>query len=179
MNFKVLKSERVYQAYKFDVRQDLIELPNGKTGLYDIVVHSGAVAMLPLDAEGKIHFVRQFRPSTGKPILEIPAGTLEPGEQPEACAQRELREEIGMAPGRLTPLSDFYLAPGYSTERMYLFLAEDLRPETLPADDDEFLKVEKLSIHEAFEAMHSGAIEEAKTMLALFLTRQFLQKRAG
>lgn len=178
MDFKVLKSDLVYKAHKFDVRQDLIELPNGKTGLYDIVVHNGAVAMLPLDAEGQIHFVRQFRPSTGKPILEIPAGTLEPGEQPEACAQRELREEIGMAPGRLTALSDFYLAPGYSTERMYLFLAEDLTPETLPADEDEFLRVEKLSMDEAFRAMQDGTIEEAKTMLALYLARELLQKRS-
>lgn len=179
MGFKVLESHKAYQAFKFHVRQDLIELPNGKTGLYDIVVHNGAVAMLPLDAQGRIHFVRQFRPSTGKHILEIPAGTLEVGEEPSACAQRELREEIGMAAGRLTPLSDFYLAPGYSTERMYVFLAEDLTPEALPPDEDEFLKVEKLSIEEAFAAIHTGAIEEAKSMLALFLLREFLQNRAS
>ncbi|MCW5875714.1 MAG: NUDIX hydrolase [Anaerolineales bacterium] len=179
MDFKVLQSELVYKAHKFDVRRDHIQLPDGRTGDYDIVVHNGAVAMLPLDADGRIHFVRQFRPSTGKRILEIPAGTLEPGEPPEACAQRELREEIGMAPGRLTPLSDFYLAPGYSTERMYIFLAEELTPEELPADEDEFLQVEKLSLAEAFVAMQGGEIEEAKTMLALYLTRELLQKRAG
>ncbi|HEY4718354.1 MAG TPA: NUDIX hydrolase, partial [Anaerolineales bacterium] len=109
-----------------------------------------------------------------KLLLELPAGTLNKGEDPEACAQRELREEIGMAPGRLTKLGEFFLAPGYSTERMHVYLAQDLRPERLPHDDDEVLEVVSLSMQAAFAAIRSGEIEEAKTMLGLYLARELL-----
>lgn len=173
---RVISSSIAYRARVFDVRRDELELPNGHRTTYEIVVHNGAVAMVPVDAAGNILFVRQYRHSTGKQLLEIPAGTLNPGEVPESCAQRELREEIGMAPGRLTKLAEFFLAPGYSTERMYIYLAQDLHPETLPHDDDEDLAVITLSMQEAFTAIQTGEIEEAKTMLALYLTRDHLQK---
>jgi ADP-ribose pyrophosphatase len=160
----------------FDVRRDELELSSGHHAVYEIVVHNGAVAMVPFGADGNIHFVRQYRHSTGKQLLEIPAGTLNKGEDPDACAQRELREEIGKAPGKLTKLAEFFLAPGYSTERMHVYLAQDLRPETLPHDDDEDLEVVTLSMGAAFAAIETGEIEEAKTMLALYLARQYLEK---
>jgi ADP-ribose pyrophosphatase len=176
MPVKILSSEIAYRARVFDVQRDELLLPNGQQSRYEIVVHNGAVSMVPIGPNGEIYFVRQYRHSTGKAILEIPAGTLNKGEEPRACAERELREEIGMAPGKLTLLSDFYLAPGYSTERMWVFLAEDLRPESLPHDDDEDLEVVTMTLHEAFTAMQTGEIEEAKTMLALHLTKQHLSK---
>ncbi|MEX1246872.1 MAG: NUDIX hydrolase [Anaerolineales bacterium] len=177
MEFKTLKSEITYRARVFDVQRDEVRYPSGHKTTYEIVVHNGAVAMVPVDADGGILFVRQYRHTTGKRILEIPAGTLNKGEDPEACAQRELREEIGMAPGRLTRLAEFYLAPGYSTERMHVYLAQDLRPEHLPHDEDEDLDVEKLSMGEAFAAIRNGEIEEAKTMLGLYLAKEFLESR--
>lgn len=178
MPFRTLSSQIAYRAHVFDVRRDEVEYPNGHKTTFEIVVHNGAVAMVPIDPDGNLVFVRQYRHTTGKRILEIPAGTLGKGEDPEACAQRELREEIGMAPGRLSKLADFFLAPGYSTERMYVFLAQDLRAEQLPKDEDEDLDIETLSMDAAFAAVRSGEIEEAKTMLALYLARDFLQKQA-
>ncbi len=176
MPFRTLSSQTVYRARVFDVHRDEVLYPDGRKATFEIVVHNGAVAMVPVDDSGNLIFVRQYRHSTGKRLLEIPAGTLGKGEDPEACAQRELREEIGMAPGRLTKLAEFFLAPGYSTERMHVFLAQDLRPEQLPHDEDEDLDVESLSMQAAFAAIRSGEIEEAKTMLGLYLARAFLQK---
>lgn len=173
---RVLNSKIAYRARVFDVQRDELELASGHKAIYEIVVHNGAVAMVPVAPDGRILFVRQYRHTTGKAILEIPAGTLNKGEDPLACAERELREEVGMAPGKLTKLAEFYLAPGYSTERMWVFLAQDLRPETLPHDDDEDLTIVPLSLDEAFAAMRNGEIEEAKTMLALYLAREALGK---
>lgn len=176
MTVKLLDSKIVYRARVFDVQRDELVLANGQESTYEIVVHNGAVGMVPIGPDGRIHFVRQYRHATGKNILEIPAGTLNKGEEPRACAERELREEIGMAPGKLTLLAEFFLAPGYSTERMWIFIAEDLRPETLPHDDDEDLEVVAMTLDEAFVAMEKGEIEEAKTMLALHLAKDFLSK---
>jgi len=174
MNFRVFCGETVYRARAFEVRRNQILYPDGRQATFDIVAHNGAVAMVPVADNGDIIFVRQYRPTTDKLLLELPAGTLNKGEDPQACAQRELREEIGMAPGRLTKLAEFFLAPGYSTERMHVYLAQDLRPERLPHDDDEVLEVVSLSMQAAFAAIRSGEIEEAKTMLGLYLARELL-----
>jgi ADP-ribose pyrophosphatase len=177
MGYKKLSSKQIHQSRAFAVRRDLIEFPDGRTSEYDIVVHIGAVAIVPLAADGTILFVRQYRPAAERSLLEIPAGTLSPGEPPEACAQRELREEVGMGPGWIEKLNDFFLAPGYSTERMHIYIAGDLRPESLPHDDDEELEVEALTMDEAFAAIATGAIEDAKTIVGLQLARDFLQSR--
>ncbi|MEX2143965.1 MAG: NUDIX hydrolase [Anaerolineales bacterium] len=178
MTFRTISCETLLRARAFEVRRDQIAYPDGRQGAFDIVVHNGAVAMVPVAANGDIVFVRQYRPATGKRLLELPAGTLNKGEDPEACAQRELREEIGMAPGRLTKLAEFFLAPGYSTERMHIYLAQDLRPEILPHDEDEDLEIETLSMQAAFAAFRTGEIEEAKTMLGMYLAREHLVKGA-
>jgi ADP-ribose pyrophosphatase len=177
VSVKTLSSQIAYRARVFDVQRDEVLMPNGHKTIYEIVVHNGAVAMVPIDKDGRIVFVRQYRHTAGKRILELPAGTLNKGEDPYDCAQRELREEIGMAAGRLTKITDFYLAPGYSTERMYVYLAEGLTPESLPHDDDEDLEIEKLSWEKAFAAMKTGEIEEAKTMLGLYLAKELLDRR--
>jgi ADP-ribose pyrophosphatase len=177
MGYKRLSSHEIHKSRAFAVRRDLIEFPDGRSSEYDIVVHIGAVAIVPLTADGQILFVRQYRPAAERALLELPAGTLSPGEPPEACAQRELREEVSMAPGWMEKLADFFLAPGYSTERMHIYIAGDLRPESLPHDDDEELEVESLTLDEAFAAVKSGAIEDAKTIVGLQLARDFLQSR--
>ncbi len=175
--YKTISSELAYRGQKFSVRRDVLESTDGRELIFDTVEHIGAVALVPVDAEGKILLVRQYRHSTGKQLLELPAGTLEPGEPVEETAQRELREEVGMAAGSLTPLAEFYLAPGYSTERMWIFLAQDLRPDALPPDQDEELEVVSLSLDECMAAIASGEIEDAKTMLGLFMARQVLPPR--
>ncbi|MEX1071690.1 MAG: NUDIX hydrolase [Anaerolineales bacterium] len=174
MTHKILKTEVVYKAHAFNVLRDQVQFPSGKVHAMDIVVHTGAVAMVPIDSDGNIVLVRQYRHSAKKALLELPAGTLKKGEDPEACAQRELREEIGMAPGSLIKLADFFLAPGYSTERMWIYLARDLKPERLPGDEDEDLTIEIMSVEQAFAAVKSGQIEDAKTILGVFLAGEVL-----
>ena len=175
MNNEIINSETVYQGRAFKIQRDLIQRPSGPQ-TYDTVHHIGAVAMIPIDADGKILFVRQYRHAARRRLLELPAGTLEEGEPVEDTAQREMREEVGMAPGKLTKLAEFFLAPGYSTERMHIFVAEQLSPEKLPGDEDEDLEIERLTLDEAFAAIRSGKIEDAKTILGLFLFRDFLER---
>ena len=143
---------------------------------FDIVEHVGSVIILPLDADGQLIFVRQYRHAAGLDLLELPAGTLDKDELPETCATREVREETGMAAGKLESLGGFYLAPGYSTEYMYVYLATDLRYDPLEADADEFLTVERFPLKEALSMFESGEIQDAKSLAAILLARKHLEK---
>lgn len=174
MGFEVLKSEKMYSGRAFDVRQDEIRMPDGRTALIDVVDHSGAITILPVDETGQVWFVRQYRHPTGGMLLELPAGTLEPDEDPQLAALREIREEIGMTAERLEQLGAFYLAPGYSTEYMYIYLATGLSPAPLEMDDDEFLTVEKIPLAEAYQMIETGQINDAKSIVTLLLARQRL-----
>lgn len=176
MDFKTLNSKTVFKARVFDVREDEVLYPDGRRATFHIVEHNGAVAMVPVDDQGRILLVRQFRQTAGRQILELPAGTLEADEDPASCAQRELREEVGMAPGELHKIGEFFLAPGYSTERMHIYLATKLREERLAGDEDEFLIAEAHSLEEAYAMIDSGAIEDAKTITGLLLARSYLGK---
>jgi ADP-ribose pyrophosphatase len=176
MNFAVVQSEIVYHGHVFDVRQDHLRLPNGNLAQIDVVDHRGAVTMLPVDSQGQIWFIRQYRHAIQKVLLELPAGASEIGEAPLTSAQRELREEIGMAAGSLQEIGSFYLAPGYSSEFMHIFLASDLQPAPLPADEDEYLKIEKISARQAIRLAETGELEDAKSLVALFLSRPHLTR---
>ncbi len=174
MAVELLQSETVYRGRAFEVRRERVRLPNGQSAELDIVAHPGAVTLVPIDEEGNVWMVRQYRHSAGQVLLELPAGTLEPGEDPRVCAERECREEIGMAPGRLTPLGECFLAPGYSTEYMYFFLAQDLSPAPLQADEDEDLRVERIPAAKLAERVASGELRDAKSLAALYLAREWL-----
>ena len=169
MSFELVKSEQKFKGRAFSVRQDQVRLPDDKITQLDIVEHVGAVTIVPIDGDGNIWFVRQYRHAAGAEILELPAGTLEESEDPEICAQRETQEEIGMAPGRLLKLGEFYLAPGYSTEYMHVYLATELSPDPLPGDVDEFLRVESFPAEKVFTMVEAGQIKDAKTLAALLL----------
>ncbi|MDD2694849.1 MAG: NUDIX hydrolase [Anaerolineales bacterium] len=175
MQTETLRSEVIHQGRAFSVRQDEIRLPNGLTTQLDIVVHSGAAALLPIDAEGMIWFIRQYRHAAGGVLLELPAGTLEAGEDPEVCARREVREEIGMAAGRLEKLGEFYMAPGYSTEYLYVYLASELSKDPLPGDDDELIVVERIPAPQAYAMAAAGEIRDAKTLATMLLARAHLK----
>jgi ADP-ribose pyrophosphatase len=170
-SFRLIKSEPVFQGKNFKLRRDTVSLPNGGGTRLDIIEHGGSVVMLPVDQHGNILFVRQYRHAAGLDLLELPAGRRDGAEPPEACAAREMREETGMAAARIERLGAFYLAPGYSTEYMYVFLATDLSPNPLPADADEFLQVEKIPAREAMDMVQRGEIQDAKTLAALLLGR--------
>lgn len=173
MNMKTLQSSPIYKGKVFTVRQDQVQLPSGKIARLDIVQHHGAVVILPFE-DNLIWFVRQYRHAAGEVLLELPAGTLEPSEDGETCAYREIREEIGMAAGQLKRIGEFFLAPGYSTEYLQIFIARDLTPAPLPQDEDEQITVEKIPVEEAYQMAFRGELRDAKTLAALLLAQPLL-----
>ena len=177
MPYELLKTEIVYPGRAFTIRRDTLRLPDGHETRLDIVEHVGSVVIIPLDEQGNLLFVRQYRHATGQDLLELPAGTLNKGEAPEACAHREIREETGMAAGHMQDLGGFYLAPGYSTEYMHVYLATDLHPDPLEADADEFLSVEKIPLTRALAIARGGEIPDAKSLAALLMVQAALEKQ--
>jgi ADP-ribose pyrophosphatase len=174
MKFELLKAEIVYQGRAFTVRRDHLGTPDGRKVHFDIIEHSGSVILIPVDNDGQMYFVRQYRHAAGLDLLELPAGTLEAGEPPEEAAGRELREETGMAASNLREIGAFYLAPGYSTELMHVFLASGLAHAPLDPDADEFLSVEKLPVAGALRMAESGEMRDAKSLAALLLAKKYL-----
>jgi ADP-ribose pyrophosphatase len=174
MTFELIQSKTIYQGRVFSLQKDQIRLPNGQTTELDIVDHPGAVVLLPVDDDGFIWFVRQYRHSAGETLLELPAGTMEGQESAESCALREIREEIGMSAGQIQKIGEFFLAPGYSTEFLHIFLARDLKPDPLPSDSDEFIQVEPIPVAQAQAMAENGQFRDAKTLAALVLARPYL-----
>jgi ADP-ribose pyrophosphatase len=164
----VHKSDIVFRGRAFSVRLDEVEYAPGRTHRIEVVEHVSAVTMVPLDQAGHIWFIRQYRHAVGERLLELPAGTLKPDEDPVLGAGRELQEEIGMQAGSLEKLSAFYLAPGYSTELMHVYLATDLSPAPLAQDEDELITVERLPVAQALALAVQGEVRDAKSLAALF-----------
>lgn len=175
MTPKVLKSEIIFRGRAFGVRLDEVEYAPGRTTRMEIVEHVGAVTMLPLDDAGRLWFIRQYRHSVGELLLELPAGTLHGDEDPALGAQRELQEEIGMRAAWLELLTTFWLAPGYSTEKMYAYLATGLTPAPLPRDDDEMIEVVRLPVNETLNAVERGEVRDAKSLATLFAAARRLR----
>lgn len=169
MEYHVETSSIVFEGKVFNIRRDVVRAPSGRTHIVDIVDHSGAVTMMPVDDQGRILFVRQYRHATGGTILELPAGTLAEDEPPEECAVRECREEVGMTPGRLVHLGDCYLAPGYSTELNHMYLALDLTASPLRPDEDEDIQVEPIPLKDVRAVVQRGEIQDGKSLAVLFL----------
>lgn len=172
---ETIHQETIYRGKAFNVRRDEVRFPGLPSFQLDIVEHAGAVAIVPVDADGRILFVSQYRHAIGKELLEVPAGTLDENEQPEACALREIREETGFATRNLIKLGEFHLAPGYSTEYMYVYLATELHAAPLQGDEDEFITLVPIPVEKAFEMALSGELVDGKTLAALLLARPLLQ----
>jgi ADP-ribose pyrophosphatase len=175
MQHTILKRTLIFQGRVFDMEHVMVQLPDGVERRYDLVKHPGAVVLLPVDDEGNLLFVRQFRLGSLSELLELPAGTLEHGEPPEDCARREIREETGMSAGELRLLGDFYMAPGYSTECLFIFLARQLSHDPLEGDADEFLSLEKMPVAEAYRLARQGKINDGKTLAALMMAEEELK----
>lgn len=179
MPFEWIESEILLQGRAFKIRRDTLKTPDGRQTKLDIVDHGGSVVILPIDNENNLLFVRQYRHAAGGDLLELPAGTRDEEEPYETCAAREIREETGMEAGTLQKVGAFYLAPGYSTEFMAVFLATGLKENPLQADDDEFLAVEKIPLKKAIEMAEHGEVPDAKSLAALLLARPYLEEYLG
>ena len=175
MPFEFVKSETLLQGRAFKIRRDTLKTPEGLETKLEIIEHGGSVILVPVDGDGNILFVRQYRHAAGMDLLELPAGTRNDDEPYEDCAAREIREETGMQAGTLVRLGEFYLAPGYSTEYMVVYLAKDLSVNPLPTDYDEFLAVEKIPLREVLQRVQRGEIPDAKSLAALLLALQSLK----
>ncbi len=176
MPFEFIRSEVLLQGRNFKVRRDTLKTPDGHETKLEILEHGGSVVLVPLDSDGNILFVRQYRHAAGLDLLELPAGTREEEEPYEDCAAREIREETGMEAGNLQKVGEFYLAPGYSSEFMAVFLATDLRHNPLKADDDEFLQVVKVPIQKVTAMFERGDVPDSKSLAAWLLAKPYLEE---
>ncbi len=168
----LLSSRRIHVGRVVSLRVDEVRLPGGGTARREVVDHPGAAVIVPLTDGGEILMVRQYRYAVGEFLLELPAGTLEPGEGPLACARRELAEEVGAAAAHWEPLAVLYPSPGVLTEVMHLFLARGLTEGPPSGTEEETLAVERLPLLEALERVRRGEIRDAKSVTGLLLTAE-------
>lgn len=168
---KQVSSTLIHTGRNIQVTVDDVELPDGRRTKRDVVLHRGAVAILPIDANGMVIMVRQFRYPIGRTLLETPAGTLEEGETPDFCADRELQEETGYKAGHLERIGGVFLAPGYSSEFIHFFAAWDLAESRLPMDEDEIITTERINFPQFAARVASGEICDAKTIAMMYLAR--------
>ncbi len=168
MTPKVISTETIYEGRVFDVRIDAIREGENEYSR-EIIAHHGSAVIVPVFADNTVALVRQYRHAAKKHLLEIPAGTLEENESPEKGARREVEEEIGVAAGKIEKLTEFFVSPGFLTEKMHVFLATDLIETEQNLDEDEFLSIEKLTFPQIFELIKNGGIEDAKTMVGVIL----------
>jgi ADP-ribose pyrophosphatase len=162
-------SDLLLQATKFRVERRRYEIPGKGMVDRELVVHPGAVCILPIERDQTVIMIRNYRFAAGSELLELPAGTLEPGEEPAVCAARELEEETGYRAERIEPLTEFYTTPGFTDEYMYCFVATGLTETQQNLDDGEQIQVAKTSLDDALTACLDGRIRDAKTIAALQL----------
>jgi len=169
-----LSTEQIYKGSLLDVRRDEVTLPNGKTSAREYIKHPGAACMIPILPDGKIALIKQYRYPVQSEMIELPAGKLDPGEEPEDCARRELEEEIGYSAGKLIFVCNIYPAIGFASEKMWIYLAEYLVKTTENTDHDEFLEIMPTSLAEAVKMVWDGKITDVKTIIGLLWAERLL-----
>ena len=174
MTYPINHESKEYGTPLFTVKRINLTFPDGKARDYDLIDIQNAVTILPLDDEGNVYFVRQYRVGAKRELLELPAGKIEAAEDPLLTAQRELREEISMSARSWISLGGFYMTPGYATEYMHAFLAQDLYPDPLNPDVDEFINLTRIPLAKVLEMIDQQAIEDSKTLALFALAHRYL-----
>tara|TARA_Y100000748_G_scaffold276841_1_gene253477 strand:+ start:192 stop:728 length:537 start_codon:yes stop_codon:yes gene_type:complete len=172
---KTRTSRCVFKGSFLDVRKDEVILPDGRTGSREWVNHPGAICCIPVLENGKIGLIQQYRYSVRKHMIELPAGKLDIGEEPKDCAKRELEEEIGYKANNLRLLTVMYPAVGFANERMYLFMAKELKKTKLNLDQDEFIQFVPKKLEDAIQMIWDGHINDAKTIIGLLWAEKILR----
>jgi ADP-ribose pyrophosphatase len=162
-----IASRDIFEGRIIKVRVDTVKLPDGGSSTREVVEHSGAVGVVAIDADDHIILVRQFRKPIDKIMLEIPAGTLFPEEEPLFCAQRELREETGFRADRWEKILSYYSTPGFCNEHLHLFLAHDLTAGDCETDEDEFVEAIRIPLAEAYQLIYEGEIADGKSIIGI------------
>jgi len=165
-----LSSEEIYKGRIFDIRVDTIREGDVEY-TREIVVHRGSAVIVPFFDDGTVALVRQYRHAAGKYMLEIPAGSLEKGEDPKTCAIRELEEEVGVTAQNIELITEFYVSPGFLTEKMYVFLATGLTETKQNLESDELIEIERLTFPQALEMIQNGQIQDAKSIIGITTAR--------
>jgi len=171
---KTLSSQLVYDGHAVRLRVDTVRMSSGRETTREIVEHSDCVAIVAIDANGNVLLVNQFRKPVEKELLEIPAGGIDPGEDPVTAVRREMQEETGYLPQKVERLGGFYSAPGYCTEYLHLYLATDLTPSQLYAEDTESIKLVRVPISQIPALITSGSICDAKSIAGLLIYSSLL-----
>ena len=167
-------SEKIFSGKLIDLYFDHIELPNGKSSTREWIKHPGAVCIVPILPNGNLCLIRQYRYGPRAEFIEIPAGKLDVGEDPLVCAQRELEEEIGYIAGKFTFLTNIHPAIGFSNEKMWVYLAEDLILSKQNLDQDEFLELYPIPLKKAIDLIYEGKITDVKTVIGILWLDKFL-----
>ncbi|MSQ32122.1 MAG: NUDIX hydrolase [Dehalococcoidia bacterium] len=174
---KLIRSKRIHEGRIIQLRVDLLEvIDSGVRIERDVIEHPGAVVLIPIDSKGRLLLVEQYRHSVGETLMELPAGTLEPGEEPKLCANRELQEEVGYKAKTLKAVGGYYVAPGYTSEYLHLFLATGLTPSRLNGDEEEGISAKAVSVASALRMIKNGQIRDAKSVAGILKYVTFLKK---
>ena len=178
MAYERLERRVNYKGKIVEMCTDVIALPNGKKVEWDLVHHKGAAAILPVDSDGNLILVRQFRNGPQAEILEIPAGGLNEGEDFLTCATRELEEEIGYKAEEVHHLIDLYTTIAFCDEKIGIYYTEKMTPSTQNLDEDEFVTIEKYPLQEVVDMILGGQIQDSKTMAAVLAYKELISRRA-
>jgi len=176
MNYRIVKSEVIFKGKVFNTIVNRIEYDSGNKAVREVAEHPGGAVVVPVTDDGKIVMVTQHRFPMNKVLLELPAGKLNKDEDPFICAIRELEEETGYKSNNVKKLGSIYTTPGYSTEKLWIYLAKDLKPGNHNREEGEFgMEVLELSFDEIENKIHSGDIVDSKTICGIFLAKKFIQ----
>lgn len=176
MREETVSSEEIFTGRVITLKREIVRLPNGREASREVVMHPGGVAIVPLDGEGNVYVVRQYRRPLDDVIMEIPAGKLNWGEEHCSCGVRELAEETGMTAGRLDYLGKYYPTPGFCQEIIHIYLARDLKKGEMHPDEDEFLEVERLPLDTLLDMVMNNEILDAKTAIGILKTAELLRR---